>query len=792
MKIAYNWLKEYIDIPWTWLELVERLTMAGLEIEGVEELGNRYQGVVVGRVVECSPHPGADRLRVCRVEVGRGERTIVCGASNVAAGQKVAVMLPGFRLPGGVEIKTSHIRGVESQGMICSAAELDLGEEADGILVLDETAEPGTPFARWVGLDDVVLDIEVTPNRPDCLSLWGIAREVRALTGNQLRPPPTAVAESGAPTSAELRIDVEAPQDCPRYVGRLVRQVRVGPSPPWLQRRLQIVGQRPINNVVDVTNYVLLELGQPLHAFDLDRLQEKRIAVRRARPGETIQTLDGVERALDQEMLVIADGHRPVALAGVMGSANSEVNEQTTQVLLESAYFAPSRVRRTRARLGLQTEAAMRFERGADWDMPLLAADRAARLIAEVAGGQVAPAPLDVYPRPCRRGTIRLRVGRANQLLATSLDRDDMVRSLDLLGCAVESQGQETLQVTVPSFRPDLEREADLIEEVGRLYGYDRIPGSRAGRGPWIIRPERALSLRRIARHRLLGLGLDEVVSNTIVEANWLAWANAQESAVRLANPPTESQNRLRTTLVPSLLDVARRNFNQRAPSVAVFELGKCFAASKGGLPQEQWRLAGVWAGQVSASPWRADAREVDFFDLKGLLEAFLDDQGLCLTPAEHSCYRSGHAARLSLGDVPLGFMGQVHSSLCAAFDIGRPVHIFEMDFAALVSAWKTAPGAFAPLAKFPPLERDLAVVVRQEITSAALAQAIRQSAPGLIEAVEIFDLYQGDQIAAGHKSLAFSIRLRDPQKTLRDAQADAVIGQILRRLEQNFGARLR
>lgn len=792
MKITYNWLKEYVDFAWDWPELAERLTMAGLAFEDVADLGVRYEGVVIGRVNACRPHENADRLTVCQVDVGTGVNTIVCGAPNVAAGQTVAVALPGTALPGGMLIKKAKIRGVASEGMLCAEDELGLGASHDGIVVLDEDLPVGTPFAAATGLGDVVLDFEVTPNRPDCLSLLGIAREVHALTGNPLRFPNTQVLESGAATAADVRIDIEAPDDCPRYVGRVVRGVEVGPSPQWLQRRLQAVGQRPINNIVDITNYVLLELGHPLHAFDLGALAQRRIIVRRARSGETLELLDGTECMLDEEMLVIADGARPQALAGVMGGAHSQVSATTADILLESAYFAPSRVRLARSRLGLFTEAATRFERGADWDAPAQAIDRAARLIAELAGGAVAPAPLDAYPRPGQRRQIPLCVERTNQLLATELDSAAIVQILERLGCQV-APGRP-LAVTAPSFRPDLTRPADLIEEVGRIYGFDRIEGRQETSGPWITQRDPELAFRQVARQRLLGLGLDEVVSNAIVESRWLELAGAVGQPARLANPPTETQDALRTTLVPSLLDIARRNFNQRAAGVAIFELGKCFVAGakKDARPEESWHLAALWSGRVSASPYQADAREADFFDLKGLLEALVGEGDLGFARADRPECRSGHTACVSLGGQPLGWLGQVSADVCAAFDLERQVHIFEISFAALVRHWHGRERSFCALPKFPPIERDLAVVVRADTATAELIATMRDSAPHLVESIEVFDFYQGDQIEAGHKSVAFAIRLRDREQTLQDAQADAAISSMLQSLKARFGARLR
>jgi phenylalanyl-tRNA synthetase beta chain len=792
MKITYKWLKEYVDFAWDWPELVERLTMAGLEFEGVEDLGVRYEGVVIGRVNTCCPHENADRLTVCQVDVGTGVNTIVCGAPNVAAGQTVAVALPGTTLPGGMQIKKAKIRGVASEGMLCAEDELGLGDNHDGIVVLDEDLPVGTSFASATGLGDVVIDFEVTPNRPDCLSLLGIAREVHALTGNPLRFSNIQVPESGPATAEDVQIDIEAPDDCPRYVGRVVRGVEVGPSPEWLQHRLQAVGQRPINNIVDITNYVLLELGHPLHAFDLHALDQRRIIVRRARSGETLETLDGTQCQLDEEMLVIADGTRPQALAGVMGGAHSEVSTDTTDILLESAYFAPSRVRLARSRLGLFTEAATRFERGADWDAPVRAIDRAAHLIAKLTDGTVAPEPLDVYPRPGQRRQIPLCVERTNQLLATELDSAAIVQTLERLGCRVESG--RSLVVTAPSFRPDLTRPADLIEEVGRIHGFDRIEGRQEASGPWITRRDPEFTFRQVARQRLLGLGLDEVVSNTIVESRWLELVGAAGRAARLANPPTETQDALRTTLVPSLLDVAHRNFNQRATGVAIFELGKCFvaAAAKGARPEENWHLAALWSGRVSASPYQADAREADFFDLKGLLEAFVGEGDLRFATADRPECRSGHAACISLGGQPLGWLGQASTDLCAAFDLERQVHIFEISFTALVRHWHGREHSFTALPKFPPIERDLAIVVRADTATAELIATMRDSALHLVESIEVFDLYQGDQIEAGHKSVAFAIRLRAREQTLQDAQADAEISAMLKRLEARFGARLR
>jgi len=792
MKITYNWLKEYVDFDWDWRELVERLTMSGLEMETAVDLGERFRGVVVGRVTEVSPHPNADRLSVCRVDLGdAAAETIVCGAPNVAAGQLVPVIRPGFQLPNGTDIRRTRIRGVDSAGMICSEVELGLGEDAAGIIVLPDSCRIGAPFAPQTGLEDIAIDFEVTPNRPDCLSVVGIAREVAALAETELRMPPAVVHENGTPASDAAAIEIEDPEGCPRYAGRVIRGLRVGPSPDWLRHRLLAVGQRPINNVVDATNFVMLELGQPLHAFDLTCLDGRRIVVRRARPGERLRTLDGADHVLDERMLVIADQRHPVALAGIMGGADSEVTEATSEILLESAYFHPGRVRLGARCVGAQTEASSRFERGADWAIPPYACDRAAALIAELTGGEVAPGCLDVYPRPQQRRQTSLRTARLNALLATDLSSGDCRRILDLLGCETEEDG-DAVRVTAPSFRPDLEREVDLIEEVGRIHGYDRIEGSQQISGPLSAGGSRTYDLTQEARQRLCGLGMDEVVTCAIVEGGWAVDSGRNASAWELSNPPTESQSHLRTTLVPSLLDTARRNFNHRAETVCIFELGRCFGSDAPGQNREELALAGLWSGMRTASTWRADRAEVDYLDLKGIVENLLEDLDPSFTPCDHPDFREGHCARIDLGDRLVGHLGEVAARRRDAFDLRNPVYIFDLDFTTLAWGWQQRETTFRPLAKFPPIERDLALVLKDKTRAADVVAEIRSVAPELIEAVELFDIYQGDQIGPDQKSLAFSIRMRSSSTTLEDRQADDVVQLVIARLGDSFGARLR
>ena len=792
MKITYSWLGEYIDLPWGWEELVDRLTMSGLEMESAIDLREGLDGIVVGKVQAVEKHPDADRLRVCTVDLGASVETIVCGAPNVESGQSVAVCLPGQRLPDGTPIERAKIRGIESAGMICSEVELGIGEDASGILVLTSEVEAGRPFAEQTGRDDIQIDFEVTPNRPDCLSILGIAREVRVLTGAELRYPASAFKETGPPASEAIAIQVQDPDLCPRYCARVIRNLKVGPSPDWLVRRLGAAGLRPVNNVVDITNYVLMELGHPLHAFDLHKLENERVIVRRAGAGESVETLDGVSRELNPEILVIADGRKPIAVAGIMGGRDTEVGVETVDVLLESAFFDAKTVRRGKATLGVQSEAAIRFERGADFCAAPIALDRAAGLMAEISGGEVAPGIIDVAGGDRKSHEISARLSRIKKLLSVDFEDSRIVEILELLGCEVEQKGND-LTVVAPSFRPDLEREVDLVEEVGRIHGYGSIEGSTVVSAPIGLSFDSRIDVQREIRNRLSGLGLDEVVSNSIVNDTGMKFFGDDDSRLCLSNPPTEDQHILRPTLLGSLLDVARRNFNQRASTVAVFEVGMCYQTGGDAEPvSERVRLAGLWAGNASRSPWRNEHREVDFLDLKGIMEALLADLTPEFRAADVPWLQRGCAASIALEGEQLGFLGEVEPNLCRAFDLERRVFIFEVDFEKLAAGWSRPKAAYDPLPKFPPIERDLAVVVPTHIGSGEVESHILGSSPELIEAVELFDVYRGGQIPPDRKSLAYAIRMRSRERTLEDSDADAIVEGALKRLGERIGAELR
>ena len=793
MKITLNWLREHIDCSWDAHELAERLTRSGLEREVLEDISERYRGVVVGEIINCSAHPRADKLSVCKVNIGNAKcSTIVCGAPNVTQGQKVVVILPDHSLPDGTDIKNTHIRGIESEGMLCSEAELDLGTNNDGIIVLPKHFTAGTPYAKAVGLDDKLIEFEVTPNRPDCLSVFGIAREVRALTGQPLKILDNTPPELGNRVETFAKIEIEDPIGCPRYVGRVIHGVEVGPSPQWLKHRLQTVGLRPINNVVDVTNYIMLELGQPLHAFDLEKISNHKLIVRRAQEGESLKLLDGTECNLNTDTLIIADDQKPIALAGIMGGRQTEVSESSVDIFLESAYFSTDSIRASTHHFSLSTEASARFERGTDWDLPPIACDRAANLLAKITGGIVASGKIDVYPSILERPIVELRIDKLNQLLATQLKLNDASHILELLGCDVVL-GDNNLTVTIPSFRPDLEREIDLIEEVGRIYGYDHIEEDSNIRGPVPNTPTWGnYDIQQIIKRRMIAAGADEVVTSSIIDGDWISSFPELPSAPPLTNPANASDV-LRSSLLPSLADVARRNFNRRTDTICVFELGKCFIDDpRDSDPKETLHLAGLWYGFASRSLWRSERRAVEFLDVKGLIESVVEDIDLEFKPGNHHLMRAGHCAEMSYSDEKVGHVGECSQKLRTEFDLPSSVYIFELDFEVLSHGYRERDIEIQVPPKFPPIERDIAIVLEKSISAGNVGASILEVEPAIIRSVELFDVYVGNQVPEGQKSLAFSIVLQSTERTLQDSDADKVIERVLAKLQQSFNANLR
>ncbi|WP_375773561.1 phenylalanine--tRNA ligase subunit beta [Archangium gephyra] len=802
MKISVKWLGDYVALPASVDELARKLTAVGLEIEGLERPGEGLRGVVVGQIKESVQHPNADKLSVTKIDMGGPELLqVVCGAKNFKVGDKVPLATIGTKLPNGVEIKQAPLRGVDSFGMLCSAKELGISEESSGLLILPQELKPGTPIAQALGMDDVVLEVNVTPNRPDALSHLGVAREVAVATGGALRPPQPKLAESGAPASEKAKVRIEDPVRCPRYAARVIENVKIGPSPQWLQDRLKACGVRPISNVVDVTNFVLLEYGQPLHAFDLEKVAGQEIIVRTAKPGEKMTTLDGKERALSPEDLLICDRDRAQALAGVMGGQDSEVSAGTTRVLLESAFFQPSSIRRSSKRHGLHTEASHRFERGVDLDATIPAVDRAAALIAELAGGTVAPGRIDVYPQPQPPRRVTLRYGRVEKVLGVSIPEAECRRILGTLGFKQVEEGSGQTTFEVPRARVDVEREEDLMEELARVYGYDNIP-AKLPRGLAELGPEPAHSeAERRTRQALSGVGLSEVVNYSFVAPRSLEVLGGKDKPVALLNPLSVEQSVMRTSLLPGLLENLSRSVRHQVESVALYETGRAyFQDPEGGQGQrpaarEVNRLGGLVWGLRGGRTWTQKDARADFYDAKGALEAVLHAlhvDGVRFVPAEAPAYHPRACARVELADgTVLGLVGELHPRVTKALDLPRDVFAFEVDTAPLYAAARLVP-EYQGLPRFPAVLRDLAVVVPLALQNDEVRRVILEVGGPLVEDALIFDVYTGKQIAEGHKNLAYAIRYRSPERTLTDADVTAAHQRIISEVNQRLGGALR
>jgi phenylalanyl-tRNA synthetase beta chain len=797
VKIPERWLREFVATDATAGQVAERLTMAGIEVAGVLPGGPELAGVVVGAVLEVVPHPAGGGLTRCQVATATGRFAVVCGAPNVRPGVRAAFAPPGARLPGGRRIDVAVIRGEPSEGMLCSERELGLGEDGAGILLVDADAPPGADLVRHLGLDTPILEVEVTPNRPDCLAVAGIAREVAALTGGQYREPRVTLAEGGPPAATLGSVAIDEPELCPRYAARIITGVTVGPSPDWLARRLTAVGLRPINNVVDVTNYVLWELGHPLHAFDAALLAGRRIVVRRARPGEGLVTLDGQTRALTPDMLVIADADRAVAVAGVMGGANTEVGAGTRTVLLESACFKAGSVRRTARTLGLSTEASYRFERGADIEGLRLALDRAAALIAELAGGTVAPGVLDAYPRPRPPLRLALRLARIQQVIGACPAPAVVGRILRGLGFeARETSGG--FDVTVPSFRRDVGLEDDLVEEVVRVWGYGEIPSTLPAGTLTLTRRPRTLVAQDAVRRVLAAAGYQEAVTLSMVDPAYLAplgFGADDPRVVRLQNPLAADRSVLRPSLLLGLLEAMATNVRRQAADVRLFELGRVFEArAPGEQPAEDARVGLVLTGLRQPRAWFSGGAPGDVFDVKGAAELVVEALGRAevqVEPLAAPFLEEGRAARLLVQGTAVGWLGELHPRVQGAFDLPAPVFAAELSLDRLESLPARAVRHRA-LARFPAVERDLAVVLPAAVPAAEVERALRAMPAPWLRQVTLFDVYAGEQVGAGRKSLAYALWYQAEDRTLTDAEVNLAHREIVERLRAELGAEVR
>jgi len=802
MKIPYRWLRELVETDATPEQAAERLTMAGIEVAGVTPVVTGLTGVVVGEIAGVAPHPAGGPLTVCQVSIGRERVGVVCGAPNVRVGARAAFAPPGAVLPDGRRIEAATIKGVVSHGMLCSEAELGIGDDAGTILLLGGEVPVGADLVAHLGLDDVVLEVEVTPNRPDCLSVLGIAREVTSLTRGRLTPPATGVTEHepAAATLASARIDDA--DLCPRFGARVITGVTVGPSPAWLAQRLRASGLRPINNVVDVTNYVLWELGHPLHAFDHALLKDHRIVVRRARPGEVLVTLDGQTRTLNDGMLVIADAERAVSVAGVMGGASTEVGPATRTILLEAAYFKPGSIRRTARALGLSTEASYRFERGADIEGPPPALDRAARLIAELAGGRVARGVLDVYPAPRARREVRLRLARVQRVLGACPPKPLVGEILDRLGFPAEEQ-DGGFAVVVPSFRRDVSLEDDLVEEVARVWGYAEIPSTLPSGTLTLTRRPRSVVVPEAVRRALTAAGLDEAINISLLDPerlHHLGWAPGDSRVVSLQNPLAADRSIMRPTLLFGLLDSVATNVRRQNPHVRLFEIGRVYEAQgPGKLPLEDNRVGVVFTGLRGPWTWHSGKARVDVFDAKGAVEAVVEALGRgavtvgALEPGSAPYLEEGRGATVVAQGVPVGVFGELHPSVQRAFDLPAPVFFAELSLDRLDSP-EPRRTVIEPIPRFPAIERDVALVVPAVVSAADVDSAfetIKSSVP-LLRQFHLFDLYTGEQVGGGRKSLAYSLLYQAEDRTLTDQEVNTVHRRVVEQLRQSLGAEVR
>jgi phenylalanyl-tRNA synthetase beta chain len=804
MKVSLKWLREYVDIKLAPKELAERLTMAGLEVKGIQVTGGTWDNVVVGEVIALSPHPNADRLRLATVDLGTKQVTTVCGAPNIALGQKVSFAHVGAQLIDGhtgqaVELKPARIRGVVSEGMVCSEKELGISENHEGILVLPPEAAIGTALSAYLG--DVVVDLDITPNRPDCLSVIGIAREIAALTGESLRVPGVRYEETEKSIDSFASVDIVDPDLCPRYCASLVAGTRIGPSPSWLQQRLSSCGMRPINNVVDITNYVMLEYGQPLHAFDCHKLKGRQIIVRRARNGETITTLDGSKRSLDSDILVIADKEKAVAVAGIMGGLDSEVTDRTDTILLESANFNQAAIRRGCSHLQFQSEASVRFDKGLNGELPLVPLKRATQLLLELAGGKAAKGVIDVFPGRSKPELVSLTTREVKRLSGLKVNIDEIVKVLRVLGFECrEGDSSPQILVSAPYWRSDIKCSADVVEEVVRIIGYDRLPMTRLGsplpaQKSKLSVEARQSELKDKLRNILTGFGFQEILTYSLVSLEKLQKVSPQLELrippLKIANPMIREQECLRTSLRAGLLVTLAHNQKFEQAGMRLFEIGRVFLSKGKDLPEEKDVLCAVLSGARAELSWQTGKEPLDFFDAKGVVENLLNQLGLKagFENSDDETLFPGRGANIIVDDDKVGVVGDMHPKVTQAFELPDTICIIEVDLEKLL-AKLTAARRYQSIPRFPSVTRDIALVVDEQV-SYRRAEEIIQSFP-LVNRVTLFDLYRGEQITEGKKSFAIRIAYLSPSRTLTDEEVDRTQEQMLARLGQELGATLR
>ena len=796
MKVPMKWLREYVDINMTAEEYASRMVMTGTAVEGVEKTGEQFDKVVVGRVLSCVDHPNSDHLHICKVDVGGEEPLqIVCGAPNVHADMNVAVALDGARLPGGVKIKKGKMRGEVSMGMLCSGPELDvpaglyphIGDA--GIIEITEDVKPGTDVKAVFGLGDDIVDFEILANRPDCLSVWGLARESSAVLEEHFVMPEIAVEETGSGTFGDYaKVEVRDEALCPRYCARVITDVKIGPSPMWMREYLYGAGIRPINNIVDITNFVMLETGHPMHAFDLSKVRDQTIVVRRAGPGEQLTTLDGKTHVLDETMLVIADKENATGLAGIMGGEESEIVDDTASVLFECAAFERANNRVTARKLGIRTESSGRFEKGVCPATAMEALERACMLVNMLECGRVVPGCFDNYPNPKAPVEIEASVSRICRRIGVDVPGEVMEDILNRLYIDTTVAG-DALHCEVPAFRQDMEGEADISEEVLRMYGYDHIPSTLMNATTMAGRQDEKTVFNNRVKDALVGMGLYEILNYSFISPRWLdhlglAEDDPRRNAVKLRNPLGEDTSVMRTTLVPSMLNTVAANLNRNIPGGMLFELSKVFepAQKAGELPTERAALCIAAYGEG-----------VDFYTVKNIVTWLLAKFGVqaSIAAGGDGYYHPGRKAVMSVGGTGLACLGEIHPDVAEAFDIKGRVYVAEIDLDALRPLEKDFYG-IRPLPKFPAVSRDIAVVVDEAVGAGTMMDAIRAAAGKLLEDAKLFDIYRGEKLGQRRKSVAFAITLRAPDRTLTDEEINAAMEKVLKALSEKFGAELR
>ena len=802
MLVSLRWLKDYVDIDLSPQELADRLTMAGLEVDAIRDVRPDFKDIVVAKILDIRPHPNADKLSLCDVTTGDRTYPVVCGAQNIHAGDMVPWAKVGASLPGGYTIKSTRIRGEQSEGMLCSEEEMGIGPDASGIMILSQKLPLGEDLVSALGLEDTVLDVGVTPNRSDCFSIIGIAREVAAITGKKIRYPQISFKETEEDIQSVTSVDIIHPDLCPRYAARAIKGVRTGPSPQWMRIRLEAVGLRPISNVVDVTNFVMMEFGQPLHAFDFRYLEEGRIVVRGARDQEEFISLDGKSRLLKADTLMICDGVKPVAIAGIMGGLNSEIQDDTETVLLESAYFNPASIRKTARALGMSTDAAFRFERGIDPEGVLRALDRAAQLVVETAGGKICRNRIDNYPRKIMSSKdIPLRVSRVKKILGLVVQAGDIKKVLKNLEMSVERSGRD-FRVTPPTFRVDISREIDLIEEIARLRGYGNIPESIPPIPVQTDVKERRKILEERVKTFFSGCGFSEAINysfTTPASADVLGFQKDDERRrfVRIMNPLTEDQSVMRTTLLYGLLQTMKTNVNNGCFDLKYFEKGKTFIADteEGILPREQEKVGALITGARYDNLWHSKGLQSDFYDLKGCVENLFRALNIAVvsfrSAMDVTCLHPGRACRIYAGDREAGVLGEVHPDVLERMDLKRRAVVFEIDFDILARQFSDDV-ITRDIQKFPSSSRDVAFLIGRDVEAEEILNLARAEKEELLEKIEIFDVYIGKSIPENMKSIALRFTYRSAGRTLTDEEVGRVHGRIVERIAGVTGARVR